>query len=419
MDYYLDLLLIPIQIIIFIYTIYLLILMFVGLWKHKEVKIYAPKNRFAIIICAHNEACVIASLIDNLKLQEYPKALFDIFVVADNCTDDTKLVAEQAGAIVYERTDARAKGKGYAMGWMFDRLLSMDTNYDAFCIFDADNLVHPKFLQEMNWHLEKGEHIIQGYLNAKNPVDTWISGCFSIAFWMVNHMVHLAKYRLGLSTALGGTGMCFRANIVRKYGWGCTSLTEDMEYSMKMLTRGIRTCWAHDAIIYDEKVLTFMQSWNQRLRWAQGQFDCAGRYIPQLFIAGIRQRNLKILDGIMQVSGPYFMMLSTIMLLLSLVNTYVAPIYTSLWQQILPMSVLSFIGIAQYVVPLLILLQIKVPFKIYLYYLIYPIFVYSWMIINILGFFRRHKTEWHHTKHIRAVSMSDIKLTRMNDVGNK
>lgn len=415
MDYLLDLILIPIQIIILYYTLYLAVLMFVGLWKRKEKKEYHPKNKFALVICAHNEEKVIAELVKNLQKQEYPRELYDIFVVADNCSDNTKDVAQVAGATVYSRFNDQEKGKGYAMGWIFDKLLAMTPGYDAFCIFDADNLVHPKFLQEMNWHLEKGEDIIQGYLNAKNPIDSWISGSFSIAFWMVNHMVHLAKYRLGLSTALGGTGMCFRADIVRKYGWGCTSLTEDMEYSMKLLTHGIRTCWAHDAIIYDEKVLTFKQSWNQRMRWAQGQFDCAGRYIPKLFVAGVKTGNYRILDGIMQVSGPYFMLLSTIMFVLSLINTYITPVYTGIWNQILPVSALTFLGIAQYVIPLLILLQTKVPYKIYLYYLIYPLFVYSWMIINIIGFFRRHKTEWHHTKHVRAVSMDEISLTRMDD----
>ena len=72
--------------------------------------------------------------------------------------------------------------------------------------------------------------------------------------------VAFSKYRIGLSTALGGTGMCIRTSIIREYGWDCNSLTEDMEFSMKLLTHGIRTCWGHDAIVYDEKVTTMMAS---------------------------------------------------------------------------------------------------------------------------------------------------------------
>ena len=83
----------------------------------------------------------------------------------------------------------------------------------------------------------------------------------------------------------------------------------------------------HDAIVYDEKVTTMMASCKQRLRWAQGQFDCAGRYIPKLFATGIKTGNIMILDGIFQVSQPYFLLLTTVYLVLSYINAY-TPIYT-------------------------------------------------------------------------------------------
>jgi cellulose synthase/poly-beta-1,6-N-acetylglucosamine synthase-like glycosyltransferase len=113
----------------------------------------------------------------------------------------------------------------------------MERQYDAVCVFDADNLVHPDFLREMNSRLCKGERLIQGYLDSKNPNDTWISGVFSISFWVVNHVWHLAKYNIGLSSCLGGTGMCISTDILRRHGWGATCLTEDMEFTMKALLK--------------------------------------------------------------------------------------------------------------------------------------------------------------------------------------
>ena len=95
------------------------------------------------------------------------------------------------------------------MDWMFNRLFKMERQYDAVCVFDADNLVHPDFLKEMNSRLCNGERLIQGYLDSKNPNDTWISGTFSIAFWVINHVYHLAKYNIGLSSCLGGTACAF------------------------------------------------------------------------------------------------------------------------------------------------------------------------------------------------------------------
>ena len=92
----------------------------------------------------------------------------------------------------------------------------------------------------MNNHLCKGEQVIQGYMDAKNPTDTWVAGTFAIAFWLINHMWHLAKYNIGLSTALGGTGMCISTDILRRYGWGATCLTEDMEFTMKAILEAYR-----------------------------------------------------------------------------------------------------------------------------------------------------------------------------------
>lgn len=418
MDHIFDIIMIPLQVIIVFYTMYYFFLAIFGMWKRKEKKDCTPEHTFAVMICAHNEEAVVGPLIDNLKILDYPKELYDIFVVADNCTDGTANLARERGAQVYERVNKDEVGKGYAMGWMFDNIAAMERKYDAVVIFDADNLVHPNFLLEMNQHLKKGESVIQGYLNAKNPEDTWVSGTFAIAFWMVNHMWHLAKYNLGLSTALGGTGMCIRSDIIQKYGWECDGLTEDMEFSMKLLTHGVKTSWAHDAIVYDEKPLTFKQSWNQRKRWAQGHFECGERYIPILFVEGISKGSWMTLDGIIQISQPYFLLMSSFYLLMTYVNAWI-PIYTNIIYQILPVTVWTVVGIGQYLFPLIVLLQIKVPPKVWLYFFLYPLFMYSWVPITMLGYIHRHDKVWSHTIHTRGVAMGEIKLTRMNDVEKK
>lgn len=418
MNHYLDFLMIPLQVLIVFYTLYYFILAVFGMWHKREKININPKHKFAVMVCAHNEEAVIGPLVENLKILDYPTELYDIFVVADNCKDSTAKIAAEAGAQVYERFNQQEIGKGYAMGWMFDKIFAMEKQYDAVVIFDADNLVHPDFLLEMNNHLEKGEKVIQGYLNAKNPEDTWVAGTFAIAFWMVNHMWHLGKYNIGLSTALGGTGMCIDIEVLKKYGWECDGLTEDMEFSLKVLTHGIRTCWAHDAIVYDEKPLGFMQSWRQRKRWAQGHFECAERYIPKLFTEGVSKGSIMILDGIMQISQPYFLLLSTFYLIMTYLNAWV-PIYTNIIYQILPITVWTIVGVGQYLFPLIVLAQIKVPPKVWLYYLLYPLFMYSWIPVTFLGFLDRHDKVWVHTQHTRGVSMGEIKLTRMGRKNKK
>ena len=122
------------------------------------------------IIPAHNEAAVIANLVESLKAQDYPQELLDIYVIADNCTDKTAEIARDAGAIVYERFDATKKTKGYAMQWFLKQKIEENADYDAFCVFDADNVAMPDFIKNMNKKLCQGEEVVQGYRDIKNKL---------------------------------------------------------------------------------------------------------------------------------------------------------------------------------------------------------------------------------------------------------
>jgi cellulose synthase/poly-beta-1,6-N-acetylglucosamine synthase-like glycosyltransferase len=406
---------IPMQLIIVFFTLYYFIIAFFGIWRKKETKIMTPKKSFAIIVAAHNEEQVIGQLIENLHVLQYPSELYDIFVVADNCKDRTPQVARAAKAIVYERFNLKQRGKGYAMEWMFTKLFQLERKYDGVIVFDADNLVHPHFLLEMNNRLCKGEKVIQGYLDSKNPHDTWIAGTFAISFWVVNHIWHLAKYNIGLSSVLGGTGMCISTDILQKFGWGATCLTEDMEFTMKVLLKGIPTTWAHDAIVYDEKPLTFAQSWKQRKRWAQGHFDIAGRYIPRMLIEGIKQRDIRILDGVLHLLQPHFLILSTTFVLMNYLYLF-SPFFTNILYMILPVEVWTVIAIGQYIFPVIVLARIRANWKSWIYLVFYPLFVYSWIPITFLGFIHRHDHEWSHTQHTRNMSYHDILLSPQGEL---
>lgn len=417
MNYALDIIMLPVQWIVVFFTMYYILLAIFGTWHPKEKKILTPKNRFAMVIPAHNEEMVLGDLLDNLKMLKYPKELYDVYVIADNCTDGTAELARQHGAYVFERFNKELVGKGYAMDWVFPKIFALNKGYDAFCVFDADNLVHLDFLLEMNSRLMKGQKVLQGYLSAKNPTDSWVAGTFAIAFWTVNHLWHLGKYNIGLSTALGGTGMCIAADVIKKYGWGCECLTEDMEFSMKCLSHGIRTCWVHDAIIYDEKPIRFMASWRQRKRWAQGQFDCAERYIPILLKEGLRRHSIRILDGIMQLLQNYFLLLSTFYAVMTYINIF-HPCFTVILynDKLLPSQFWTVVTVLQYILPFIVLMQIKVPRKIWFYWLLYPVFMYSWIPVTFLGFLDRHKKGWVHTIHTRSIHFEDASLTRKKEI---
>ena len=405
---YFDIIMIPVQLLIMFFTIYYFGLSWFGLFgKKKEVKIYEERKTFAMVICAHNEERVIGHLVENLRRLNYTDALYDIFVVADNCEDRTAAVAREAGALVHERFSETGRGKGYAMDWMFNRLFQMERQYDAVCVFDADNLVHPDFLKEMNSRLCNGERLIQGYLDAKNPNDSWVAGVFSISFWIVNHVYNLAKYNIGLSCCLGGTGMCIDTQILKRYGWGATCLTEDTEFTMKAIMEGIPTTWAHDAIIYDEKPLTFKASWNQRMRWSQGHFDVANRYFLPMLKKACRTGDIRIWDCIITLVQPYILLLSTFFVICGTIYPFY-PFYTNIFYKLIPVEIWNIIGYGQYLFPMTVFLKIHASLKSWFYLLFYPIFLYSGIPITALGWWHRNDRVWNHTIHTRGIAFDDV-----------
>lgn len=370
---------------------------------------YPPEKKFALIIAAHNEELVIAHVIDSLSKQNYPRELFDIFVVADNCTDKTAKIAQHKGAIVYERSDNQKRGKGFALEWMFDRIFSLGKDYDAISVFDADNLVSANYLYEMNRQLLKGHKVVQGYIDSKNPMDSWITCSYSIAFWLANRVFQLPRYYLGLSCGLCGTGFCVDVDTLKKIGWGATCLTEDLEFTMKLVLNGMKVAWAHNAVVYDEKPLTLKQSWNQRKRWMQGHADCAGRFLVPLFKKAFKEHDLIAFDCAVYLFQPIrliFIGLITVMMWIQLV--YPNSPFFSL-KYVFPVEVWNVFVILQFFYgPIIILAEKKFNYKVFLGFLIYPFYCLTWVPITIEGFMSKNNKNWDHTSHTREITINEL-----------
>ena len=262
---------------------YQLVYLLLGLVKHRHWKQpeAARFHRYAAVISARNEAGVIGELIQCLKKQNYPAGYLDVYVVADNCTDDTAQVARRAGAIVYERFNQSKKGKGYALDYLFRTLAHEGRNkYDAYLIFDADNLVDPNFVLEMNKVFDQGGYgAITCYRNSRNFGANWISAGYAIWFLREARFLNFPRMLLGTNCHVSGTGFLISADVIRENkGWPYHLLTEDIEFSVSCALKGRRIGYCDKAVIYDEQPTTFRQSWDQRLRWSKGFYQVNVNY---------------------------------------------------------------------------------------------------------------------------------------------
>jgi cellulose synthase/poly-beta-1,6-N-acetylglucosamine synthase-like glycosyltransferase len=391
--------------------IYYAVISIFGWFKRKEPapSQFPLKTKFAVLIAAHNEEAVVPGVINSIKRVHYPKSLYDIFVIADNCTDNTAKVARALGVNVYERFDPVKKGKGFSLEWMFKNLFNLKTKYDAICILDADNLVSANFFAEMNKHLCLGHKVIQGYLDSKNPHDTWVSGNYSIAYWISNRLFQLPRHYLGLNCALGGTGFVMSTEVLRETGWGATCLTEDLEFSMKLVLKGMRVAWAHEAIIYDEKPLRISQSWRQRTRWMQGHSDCAQRFAKKLFLKAFRDRDMVAFDAALYLIQPFLIVINGLGMVIGMIQSgtkmfthHHMMITGQTWLYIAIMAILTYINIV------FVIAEGKLTKKIVGYFLIFPIYSLTWIPIIIQGFMKRNRHDWVHTVHTRAIDITDV-----------
>jgi len=276
--------------IIGILVVYQIGFRFLGfLFKAKRYKPTEKQFKYAVMIAARNEDKVIAQLVASIKKQNYPADLITIFVVADNCTDNTADVAREAGAVVYERVNPppKLRKKGCALDFLV-RNIEKDygvANFDGFFIFDADNLLSPSYITEMNKAFANPAFDFwNSYINVKNFGTSFISSFSSITLYADTFGSMRPMSLLGLSKRKRGTGCLVRSHFLNN-GYPWQNMCEDKQFTISAVSRGYRSQYVEAAEFFDEQPQNFRVIMRQRMRWAKGNFLLFCRCVPRLLVA--------------------------------------------------------------------------------------------------------------------------------------
>lgn len=378
--------------------------------KKRQIKSYEAKSKFRILIACRNEENVIANLLHSIKHQNYPKDLYEVCVIPNNCTDNTKGIASELGARIID-CYGDCKCKGDALRYAFEYMKTED--FDAYVIFDADNVVHPNFLKRMDDALQSGYKVAQGYRDSKNPKDNWISGSYSIYYWMQNFFFNRARMNVKASASINGTGFIIKKEIIDSYGFDTLTLTEDIEFTAQCAINNIQIGFVEDAITYDEQPVSWVASWKQRKRWSTGAHKCLRIYGLRLLKSFVKNRNMLSLDMTLNFMSPLIQVVgSVVMTSMLLLNIMMKLELGSL--TLLGMIKITGIHICAITYLINILINIflvkynkrKISDVIY-GILLYSFFMITWLPINVISIFSNEK-KWEQIVHTRSIEIKDI-----------
>jgi cellulose synthase/poly-beta-1,6-N-acetylglucosamine synthase-like glycosyltransferase len=327
-----------------------------------------------------------------LGQQDYPSELYDLYVVCDNCTDDTAAKVRSHEGFALERTDQERRGKGYALAWLYERILASRQSYQAVVVFDADSQVDPNFLRAMDAVLAKGHQVAQGQHIIANADAGWFPAAMFLSFAMDNRLRNLGRSNLGLSSKLMGDGMCFTRQVLETHPWQATSLTEDAEYQSILLLNGVRVVFVPQAKTLGRIVTNLSIARRQRSRWMHGRADVARQLAPRLLRSGLSNGDLAQIDGAIERVMPSFSTLlisATLLTVLWAISPGVSARLPWLW--------IASLWPALAIYPLLALVLERAPWKLYLYLAYAPIYVLWRTGVRLLVRFQPKQTRWFRT----------------------
>ena len=331
-----------------------------GVVANSALKEAQKETRFTLLIPAHNEELLLGAALSALQRLQYPRSLYEIVVIADNCTDRTASIARESGALALERFDAERVGKGYALedtlAWLLSEskreaaqaktaaesagnekaIASNDSaetsafekggltlrsgpseagantawqragRFDAVVVLDADTLVSPNLLAVFATALQNGQTIVQARYDVLNADDSWRTRLMRCALALAHVVKPLGRERLKLSDGLKGNGMCFAREVVVAVPWSGESITEDIEYTLRVCTMGYRVAFVPEACVWAQMPTTGAQAASQRQRWEGGRYRLLFQVAPRLLSESVRTRNRPLCDRAIELIVPPF-----------------------------------------------------------------------------------------------------------------
>jgi cellulose synthase/poly-beta-1,6-N-acetylglucosamine synthase-like glycosyltransferase len=274
------------------------------------------RPRVAVLIPAHNESIGLLPTLRDVQAQM--QSVDRVLVVADNCTDDTAVVAAATGADVVERNDTRRRGKGYALAWGL-RHLAADPP-DVVVIIDADCRLASAAIDRLTRACAAKHRPMQALYLMTSPKESAINSRVAEFAWRVKNWVRpLGLSALGLPCQLMGTGMAIPWNLTRSVDLASGSIVEDLKLGHDLALAGSSPAFCSAATVTSAFASSIEGLQSQRRRWEQGHIGMILAAAPRLITVAVTQRDLNLFALALDVAVPPLSLLAMLIVAMSLV----------------------------------------------------------------------------------------------------
>ena len=376
-----------------IFPLYFAAVAMFALRRRRKYPRTAPRTRFAVVVAARNEEAVIGNLVHSVLSQDYPADLRDVYVVPNNCTDFTEAAAAAAGARIIHCVGP-VSSKGGALHEAFEQLLPLD--YDAFVVFDADNVLERDYLSRVNDAIAAGARVLKTRTRAGNPTASGVAGCYGLYNTCFDLIWNRPRAACGLSARLVGSGFAVCREVLEALGgWNTSTITEDAEFAAQCARTGYRIWWVPDAVNYDEEPNSFFMSLRQRKRWCSGVMQVAKKELGRLWAEDCPRPWLRW-DISMYLVAPFTQATSALLLLGGVLSSLAAG------EEVTAVVAACTVGL-YYVggVGLSVLLCLLGGYGLQgmtRTILLFPVFMASWLPLQVVSLFRDTR-QWHAITH--------------------
>lgn len=265
--------------------------------KFREAKV---NHKFAILIAARDESKVIEKLLQSLDNSTYPKECFDAYVIVEEETDPTVEICKKYPFVTsFVRPNLDVKRKGAALDQVIKHIIKTGINkekgYEAYFIFDADNIIDKNYLSEMNKTFDAGYDVGLGYRNTFNWNDGWVASCSALTFSTLNTCINKFRARVTKNILVSGTGFYIAAKVLHELGgFPFQTMADDADLSYYATLNNLKGAYNENAVFYDEQPVSLKTSINQRVRWVKGYSEVMKKYRKDIVKAALHSKENRI-----------------------------------------------------------------------------------------------------------------------------